>query len=154
MIPNRQAPGGIMKRLALYLLLLIATAPAFAAKTEVATFAGGCFWCIQPPFDHVKGVLKTTVGYTGGHTENPSYEEVSSGETGHAESIEVVFDPAMVSYRDLLEVYWMSVDPTQTDGQFVDQGTQYRTAIFFHSDAQKNAALASKAKLEHDKRFD
>jgi methionine-S-sulfoxide reductase len=143
-----------MKRLALYLLLSIVAAPAFAAKTEVATFAGGCFWCIQPPFDHVKGVIKTTVGYTGGHTKNPSYEEVSSGETGHAESIEVVFDPAIVSFKDLLEVYWMSVDPTQTDGQFVDQGMQYRTAIFFHSDAQKNAALASKAKLEHDKRFD
>lgn len=143
-----------MKRKVLLLLLTLLAVPALAAKTETATFAGGCFWCIQPPFDKVKGVLKTTVGYTGGHTKNPTYEEVSSGETGHAESIEVVFDPAKVGYSQLLDVFWASVDPTQTDGQFVDHGTQYRTAIFYHSEAQKRAALASKAKLEREKRFD
>jgi peptide-methionine (S)-S-oxide reductase len=143
-----------MKRNAIFLLLLIFAMPGFAAKTEVATFAGGCFWCIQPPFDRVKGVIKTTVGYTGGRTKNPTYEEVSTGETGHAESIEVVFDPSKVSYSRLLDVFWMSVDPTQTDGQFVDSGSQYRTAIFYHDGAQKRAALASKAKLDQEKRFD
>lgn len=143
-----------MKRKVLFSMLIALAMPALAGKTEVATFAGGCFWCIQPPFDRVKGVLKTTVGYTGGHTKNPTYEEVSSGETGHAESIEIVFDPSKVSYDRLLDVYWMSVDPTQTDGQFVDHGSQYRTAIFYHSAAQKRAALASKARLEKEKRFD
>ncbi|MDE2038417.1 MAG: peptide-methionine (S)-S-oxide reductase MsrA [Elusimicrobia bacterium] len=135
------------------LALLPLSSPALAAKTEVATFAGGCFWCIQPAFDHVQGVLRTTVGYTGGRTKNPTYEQVSTGKTGHAESIEVVFNPAVVSYSKLLDVFWTSVDPTQTNGQFVDEGSQYRTVIFYHDAAQKSEALASKARLEREKLF-
>src|SRR5580692_4272182 len=100
------------------------------AHLETATFAGGCFWCMQPFFDNTKGVIKTTVGYTGGHEANPTYEDVSSGTTGHAEAIQVEFDPAVVSYEKLLDIYWHNIDPTQVNGQFVDEGTQYRTAIF------------------------
>lgn len=121
---------------------------------ETATFAGGCFWCMQPFFDNTKGVVKSTVGYTGGHTANPTYEEVSSGETGHAEAIEVVFDPKIVSYDKLLELYWHNIDPTQVNGQFVDEGTQYRTVIYYHSDAQRQEAEASKKALSASGRFD
>ena len=124
-------------------------APAVAdASLETATFAGGCFWCMEPPFDKIDGVVRTTSGYTGGHTKNPTYEEVSAGFTGHAESIEVVYDPAKVSYEELLEVFWKNIDPVATDRQFCDVGTQYRSAIFTHDDAQRAAAEASKKKLE------
>jgi len=121
---------------------------------EKATFAGGCFWCMQPFFDNTKGVIKTTVGYTGGHVANPYYDEVSTGETGHAESIEVVFDPKVVSYAKLLDLYWHNIDPTQINGQFSDEGTQYRTVIFYHSDEQKKTAEASKKALGLSGRFD
>ena len=124
------------------------------AVTEIATFAGGCFWCIQPPFDKLDGVVKTTVGYTGGKEKNPTYEQVSSGTTGHAESIEIVYDPKKVTYEELLEVFWMNINPTDTGGQFVDRGKQYRPAIFYHSEAQKEAAQASKKKLDESGRFD
>ncbi len=121
---------------------------------EKATFAGGCFWCMQPFFDNTKGVKKTTVGYTGGHMINPSYEEVSSGTTGHAEAIQIEFDPKEVSYEKLLDIYWRNIDPTQVNGQFADQGTQYRTAIFYHSDEQKRIAEQSKKDLRTSGRFD
>jgi methionine-S-sulfoxide reductase len=124
------------------------------AHLEKATFAGGCFWCMQPFFDNTKGVKKTTVGYTGGHVANPSYEDVSSGTTGHAESIQVEFDPKEVSYEKLLDIYWHNIDPTQVNGQFVDEGTQYRTVIFYHSDEQKRIAEASKKALGLSGRFD
>jgi peptide-methionine (S)-S-oxide reductase len=116
--------------------------------TETATFAGGCFWCMEPPFDAVDGVLSTTVGYTGGTTVDPTYEQVSAGGTGHAESIQIVFDPRRVTYAQLLNVFWRNVDPTNPNGQFCDVGDQYRTAIFYHSEAQKQAAERSKALLE------
>jgi methionine-S-sulfoxide reductase len=117
-------------------------------KLGKATFAGGCFWCMQPPFDGLTGVVATSVGYAGGHKRDPTYEEVSSGTTGHAESIEIVFDPAQVTYSELLDQFWRNVDPTTNDRQFVDVGDQYRTAIFFHSEEQRKLAVASKEKME------
>lgn len=119
----------------------------------VATFAGGCFWCMEPPYDAIPGVISTTSGYIGGRTANPTYEQVSSGSTGHAEAIRVVYDPAKVSYEKLLEVFWVNIDPTVRDRQFCDAGTQYRTGIFYHSEAQRKAAEASKAALEKTKPF-
>ncbi len=120
------------------------TPPPVYAK---ATFAGGCFWCMEPPFDKLPGVISTTAGYTGGHTRNPTYEQVSSGQTGHAEAVEVEYDPKRISYEKLLDVFWHNIDPTQRDGQFCDHGSQYRTAIFYHDDEQKRLAEASKAAL-------
>lgn len=116
--------------------------------TQVAVFAGGCFWCVESDFDKVPGVISTTSGYTGGSVANPSYEDVSSGATGHAESVRIVFDPKVVSYERLLYVYWRTVDPVTRNGQFCDYGTQYRTAIFYLNDEQKRQALASKAAIE------
>jgi peptide-methionine (S)-S-oxide reductase len=121
--------------------------PPEPGKTAIATFAGGCFWCMEPPFDAIDGVLSTTSGYIGGHEENPTYERVSAGVTGHAEAVQIVYDPAKVSYETLLEVFWRNVDPTTRDRQFCDVGSQYRTAIFFHDDAQKRAAEESRRKL-------
>ena len=120
---------------------------------EIATFAGGCFWCMQPPFEKLPGVVSTTVGYTGGAATNPTYKEVCSGTTGHAEAIQVVFDPARVSYERLLEVFWHNVDPTTPNRQFADIGTQYRTAIFYHTEEQRRLALASKEQLERSGKF-
>lgn len=121
---------------------------------EKATFAGGCFWCMQPPFSKKKGVESTAVGYTGGTKRNPSYEEVCSGATGHAEAIEVVYDPSQVSYDELLEIFWHNIDPTAKNRQFADAGTQYRTAIFYYNEEQKKLAEASKNKLEKSGKFD
>ena len=130
------------------------TAETTASKTlAMATFAGGCFWCMEGPFDALPGVVSTTAGYTGGSVANPSYEQVSSGSTGHAESVQVVYDPQRVTYEKLLEVYWHNVDPTVNDQQFCDHGSQYRTAIFYHNDAQKQAATASLAALTKSKPF-
>ena len=123
-------------------------------QLEKATFAGGCFWCMQPFFDRLKGVKKTVVGYTGGHTQNPTYEEVSSGQTGHAESIEVTYDPKEVTYNQIINVYWHNIDPTQFNGQFVDEGTQYRTVIFYHNEEQKRIAEQSKKELGVSGKFD
>ena len=117
-------------------------------KMATATFAGGCFWCMEPPFDKLDGVISTTSGYTGGHVENPTYEQVSAGGTGHAEALQVVYDPAKISYPQLLEVFWRNIDPTVKDRQFCDVGNQYRTAIFYHDDEQKRLALESKQRLE------
>ncbi|MBI2495926.1 MAG: peptide-methionine (S)-S-oxide reductase MsrA [Candidatus Omnitrophica bacterium] len=113
-------------------------------QVETATFAGGCFWCMQPPYDTLKGVISTTVGYTGGTTPNPTYAQVSSGATGHAEAVQIVFDPATISYVQLLEVFWKNIDPTTVNQQFADRGTQYRTSIFYHSEEQQRLAEASK----------
>jgi peptide-methionine (S)-S-oxide reductase len=116
-----------------------------APKTAIATFAGGCFWCVEADFDKVAGVVSTTSGYTGGRTANPSYEEVSRGGTGHAEAVEIVYDPAKVSYEKLLDVFWHNIDPLAKNRQFCDHGDQYRTAIFYHDDKQRSLAEASKA---------
>jgi peptide-methionine (S)-S-oxide reductase len=122
-------------------------------KYETATFAGGCFWCMEPPFDKIQGVISTTSGYTGGSTVNPTYEQVSSGTTGHAETLQVLFDPAKVSYRKLLDVYWHNIDPLAKDRQFCDVGNQYRSAIFYHNEEQKKLAEESKKELESSGRF-
>ncbi len=122
-------------------------------KTMNATFAGGCFWCMQPPFEQLKGVMSVKTGYTGGHKEKPTYEEVCSGTTGHAEAIQVVYDPAKVTYDELLDVFWKNIDPTAENSQFADHGTQYRTAIFYHNEEQKHLAEASKARLAKSGQF-
>jgi peptide-methionine (S)-S-oxide reductase len=124
-----------------------------APAAAVATFAGGCFWCMEPPFDKLDGVLETTSGYMGGKERHPTYEQVSAGATGHAEVVQVRYDPSRVTYERLLEVYWRNVDPTVKDRQFCDVGSQYRTAIFVHDDAQRSAAQASRAALEKTKPF-
>ena len=126
---------------------------ATSESTKIATFAGGCFWCMEPPFDKVDGVISTISGYTGGRTENPTYEEVSSGTTGHAESVQITYDPSRVSYEKLLEVYWHNIDPLVRDRQFCDVGEQYRSAIFYHDEEQKRLAEASKEELEKSGRF-
>ncbi|MGE0827459.1 MAG: peptide-methionine (S)-S-oxide reductase MsrA [Candidatus Binatia bacterium] len=122
-------------------------------KLAIATFAGGCFWCMEPPFDKLDGVISTTSGYTGGHQKNPTYQEVSAGITGHAESVQVAYDPAKVTYEKLLDVFWHNVDPLTPNAQFCDHGTQYRTAIFYHNEDQKRLAEASKKALEKSGRF-
>src|SRR5205823_6251761 len=121
--------------------------PAGAEERATATFAGGCFWCMQPPFEKLEGVISTTVGYTGGHTKNPTYEEVSAGGTGHAESVEIVYDPGKIGYAKLLDVFWHNVDPLTPEAQFCDHGHQYRTAIFYHDDTQRRLAEESKQRL-------
>ncbi len=120
---------------------------------EKATFAGGCFWCMLPPFEKISGVIEVTAGYTGGTKKDPSYEEVSSGATGHVEAVEVTYDPSRVSYDTLLEVFWEQIDPTDAAGQFADRGTQYQTAVFYHNEEQKRIAEASKDALAHSGKF-
>jgi len=129
------------------------TPGADSRRLDKATFAGGCFWCMEEALDKVDGVVSTTSGYTGGMRKNPTYEEVSSGETGHAESVEVLFDPAKVSYAMLLQVFWHNIDPTTPDRQFCDYGLQYRSAIFYHDETQKRLAEESKKALVKSKRF-
>jgi peptide-methionine (S)-S-oxide reductase len=138
-----------MRILALLLLLL----PLAATAQQKATFAAGCFWCVEEAFDKVPGVVSTTSGYMGGQTKKPTYEQVSAGGTGHTEVVQVVYDPAKVSYERLLEVFWRNVDPTVRDRQFCDVGTQYRAAVFFHTPEQKKLADDSKARLEKTKPF-
>jgi peptide-methionine (S)-S-oxide reductase len=133
--------------------LLRADAPAPAGARATATFAGGCFWCEETAFEGLDGVLSVTSGYTGGQTKNPTYEEVSSGSTGHAESVQILFDPAKISYGKLLEVFWHNIDPLQANGQFCDHGTQYRSAIFYADDGQRREAQESKKRLEQEPRF-
>ncbi len=130
-----------------------AAQPAERAGLATATFAGGCFWCMEPPFDALPGVVSTTSGYTGGKEANPSYEDVSSGRTGHTEAVQVVYDPDKISYEGLLEVFWRNIDPTDARGQFCDRGSQYRPAIFYHDPQQQALATRSKAALEADKPF-
>jgi peptide-methionine (S)-S-oxide reductase len=147
-----------MRRVIATLAIALAT-QAWAAAPEVppgqavATFAGGCFWCMEPPYDKLPGVTATISGYTGGKKVNPTYQEVSSGATGHAEAVQVIYDPKKVSYEKLLDVFWHNVDPTVKDRQFCDSGNQYRTAIFYHDEAQRKAAEASRAALEKSKPF-
>jgi peptide-methionine (S)-S-oxide reductase len=117
-------------------------------KTAVAVFAGGCFWCMEPPFDALPGVISTTSGYTGGHTENPTYKDVSNGKTGHLEAVQVAYDPAKISYEQLLEVFWHNIDPYDDDGQFCDKGDQYKAAIFYQDAKEKQLAEASKAAVK------
>ena len=124
-----------------------------AQSTAKATFAGGCFWCVEADFDKVRGVISTTSGYIGGTVANPSYEQVVAKATGHAEAVEIVFDPALVSYAQLLEYFWRTIDPTTKDRQFCDSGSPYRTAIFTHGPQQAAAAQASLAALEKSKPF-
>ncbi|HME44504.1 MAG TPA: peptide-methionine (S)-S-oxide reductase MsrA [Syntrophorhabdales bacterium] len=126
---------------------------ADSPQSEKATFAGGCFWCMEHPFDQLEGVLSVTVGYTGGQKKNPTYEEVSSGMTGHAESVQIVYDPAKITYTKLLDVFWHNIDPTVKNQQFCDVGNQYRTAIFYHNEEQKRLAEESKKTLEKSGRF-
>lgn len=136
-------------------LLTLAQSGAHAQTIAIAkaTFAGGCFWCMQAPFDVLPGVISTTSGYTGGAKKNPTYQEVSSGNTGHAEAVQIIYDPKKVTYEKLLEVYWRNTDPTVKNQQFCDVGSQYRTGIFTHDEAQKKAADASKAALQKTKPF-
>ena len=121
---------------------------------QKATFAGGCFWCMQPPYDDLNGVISTTVGYTGGEKPNPTYEEVCTGRTGHAEAVQIVFDSTKLSYEDLLQVFWHNINPTDPYGQFADKGSQYRTVIFYHDEKQKELAEKSKKELEASGKFD
>ena len=123
-------------------------------KLATATFAGGCFWCMEPAFDKLSGVVSVLPGYTGGSKKDPTYEEVSSGSTGHAESVQIVYNPSKISYSDLLTVFWHNIDPTVQDRQFCDVGNQYRSAIFYHDEEQKRLAEASKKALEESKRFE
>lgn len=144
--------ASFVKTLAIFLAiswtLITGAASAMATQTEKATFAGGCFWCMEHPFESLDGVLSVVSGYTGGDTPHPTYQEVSEGTTGHAEAVEITYDPEKISYEELLAVFWRQIDPTDGGGQFVDRGSQYRSAIFTHSDAQKKAATLSKAALE------
>ncbi|MGH7230287.1 MAG: peptide-methionine (S)-S-oxide reductase MsrA [Nitrospiraceae bacterium] len=152
-----------MKTLHLLLVLAVLAAVVMSAGAadqakdgpglEKATFAGGCFWCMEEALDKVEGVITTTSGYTGGRKTNPTYEEVSAGGTGHAESVQIVFDPAKVSYAQLLDVFWRNVDPTTPDRQFCDSGNQYRSAIFYHSETQQRLAEESRQRLEKSKPF-
>ncbi|MEX0920874.1 MAG: peptide-methionine (S)-S-oxide reductase MsrA [Candidatus Pacearchaeota archaeon] len=121
---------------------------------EKATFAGGCFWCMEPAFSNKEGVMEVVSGYSGGKEENPSYEEVSSGSTGHLEAVQVIFNPEKVSYKEIINIYWQSIDPTDEGGQFADRGPQYKTAIFYHDKKQKEIAEKSKKNLEDSKKFD
>jgi peptide-methionine (S)-S-oxide reductase len=134
--------------------LILVTDPAAAQTTLAkATFAGGCFWCMEPPFDKLEGVVSTTSGYTGGRKKNPTYQEVSAGGTGHTEAVQVVYDPNKISYEKLLEVFWRNVDPLDPKGQFCDKGNQYRTGIFYHDEKQRELAEASKRALEKSGRL-
>ena len=162
---TRSAKGGSMNRRVVMALRWLAAAAlsCFAgwaiaqstppAGTAKATFAGGCFWCVEADFDKVPGVVSTTSGYTGGTVANPTYEQVSSKGTGHAEAVQIVYDPAKVSYEQLLERYWHSIDPTTKDAQFCDHGSPYRTAIFTNDAQQAKAAQASLAALQRSKPF-
>jgi peptide-methionine (S)-S-oxide reductase len=155
-----------MRRVILALMALVLaglSAGVVRAQTEaakppppglaVATFAGGCFWCMEPPFDKLDGVIATTSGYTGGHLPNPTYAQVSAGTTGHAEAVQVVYDPAKVSYSQLLDVFWQNIDPHDATGQFCDRGSEYRPEIFVHDAEQRRLAEESKVALERSGRL-
>lgn len=128
--------------------LFLCSGTELFASTEKATFAGGCFWCMVSPFESLRGVISVKSGYTGGHKINPTYEEVSGGTTGHAESVQILYDPAVISYQQLLEVFWHNIDPTVSNRQFCDVGNQYRSAIFFHTPKQEQLAVTSRNALE------
>lgn len=138
-----------MRRLVLLACLALALAvPAAAQQTAVATFAGGCFWCVEADFDKLDGVLETVSGYTGGKVANPTYQQVSAGGTGHTEVVRITYDPAKVTYQQLLDTFWKNIDPFAKDAQFCDHGDQYRSAIFTHDEEQKTLAEASKKAVQ------
>jgi len=144
----------MIRKIALALALMLAPGlvlaqqtPPAGEKRAVATFAGGCFWCMEPPFDKLAGVISTTSGYTGGKTENPTYEQVTAGRTGHTEAVQVVYEPTKITYAQLLAVFWRNVDPHDAGGQFCDRGDSYRTGIFVHDEAQRKDAEESKRAL-------
>lgn len=137
----------LITTIAVFMALIAGSAAAQTQQTATAVFAGGCFWCMEPPFDKTEGVISTTSGYTGGQKANPTYEEVSSGTTGHFESVKVEYDPSKVTYEKLLEVYWPNVDPFDSSGQFCDKGDQYRSAIFYGNEKEKELAEASKKQM-------
>jgi len=139
--------------LVLWLAASVLTLASPPAQRATAIFAGGCFWCEETAFEGLPGVFSVVSGYTGGQKKNPTYEEVSSGSTGHAESVEVTYDPSQITYEKLLEVFWHNVDPTQANGQFCDHGTEYRSAIFYKDEAQRKAAEESKRRVEEIPRF-
>ena len=149
-----------MKTVKVLLLLLFVSCTAIESveivdsKYQKAYFAGGCFWCMEPPFEALEGVVEATSGYMGGSVENPTYEEVTTGETGHAEVVEILFDPEVVTYEELLEVFWRNIDPTALNYQFADVGSQYRTEIFTVGPEQMEEALNSKEELEKSNKFD
>lgn len=133
---------------------ILFTGPVHAEnKNETAIFAGGCFWCMEPPFDKIDGVISTTSGYTDGHKDEPTYTEVSAGSTGHTEAIEIIYDPSKVSYSDLLDVFWKNIDPVAVNRQFCDGGTQYRSGIYYLDEEQEKAAKLSLDQLEKNKPF-
>jgi peptide-methionine (S)-S-oxide reductase len=144
-------------RLPRWYLLLLLMCTTFTASAETptatATFAGGCFWCMEGPFDELDGVISTTSGYTGGTLKDPTYKQVSRGGTGHAEAVQIIYDPQRVSYAELLDVFWHNIDPTRAGGQFCDRGNQYRSEIFYHTAEQERLATQSKAALMEQKPF-
>ena len=148
-----------MKTLKVLVLLLFVSCSSIESvkimnnNYEKAYFAGGCFWCMEPPFEALEGVIEATSGYMGGSVKNPTYEEVTTGTTGHAEVVEILFDPNVISYEELLEVFWRNIDPTALNYQFADVGSQYRTEIFTVGDIQKDLAEKSKLELENSEKF-
>lgn len=145
-----------MKSIFSALFILLFSTLLYAApnpQTAIATFAGGCFWCTQADFDKVPGVVETIVGYTGGHVKDPTYQQVSHGETGHYESVQIIYNPNKVSYQQLLSVFWHNIDPTDAKGQFCDIGSSYRAAIFYNNNEQKKLAIGSKQQLIKSGRF-
>ncbi len=146
--------------ISIVILVILSLQPAFGQDQKdgeslaKATFAGGCFWCMEGPFDKLDGVKSTTSGYIGGYKKNPTYREVSSGTTGHTEAVQIIYDPKKVTYQKLLDVFWVNIDPTVENRQFCDHGSQYRSGIFYHGAEQQQLAEASKAKLEKDKPFE
>ncbi len=139
-----------MRFLTIMLMLCLSAGGAMAAENKSAVFAGGCFWCLEKPFDELPGVIETQSGYTGGAVPNPTYEQVSSGSTGHVEAVRVVYDPGKVSYAELLSVFWRNIDPTDAGGQFCDRGPQYRSAVFFADAGEQDEAFRQKARLEKE----
>ncbi len=138
----------------MFFILFVQSSLFAEKKSEKATFAGGCFWCMEHPFEKLEGVSEVISGYTGGRKKNPTYEEVSAGATFHFEAIQITYDPSKISYSELLDVFWRQIDPTDPGGQFVDRGLQYRTAIFYHNDEQKRLAVESKEQLDKSGRYD
>lgn len=134
-------------------IIAIISASAKADENHSATFAGGCFWCVEHLFDELEGVVSTTSGYMGGHQDQPTYQQVSAGKSGHTEAVQVIYDPKRVSYADLLHAYWVNIDPTTPNQQFCDYGSQYRSVIFFHNEEQRKIVESSKQALEHSKPF-
>jgi peptide-methionine (S)-S-oxide reductase len=139
-----------MRFLTIMLTLCLSAGGVMAEEYKSAVFAGGCFWCLEKPFDELPGVIETQSGYTGGSVRNPTYEQVSSGSTGHVEAVRVTYDPGKVSYGKLLSVFWRNIDPTDSGGQFCDRGTQYRSAVFFADAGEQDEALRQKAQLEKE----